>query len=244
MKKRVYELVFVIGLCFLFAINAEAASKCSYERQNELNALANNVRINVETEKTTKQILTSLDGEDGNVYVDIDYTTFKIQLLNLTDDLYFVVSDVETKSTKTYNPSDFEDGKLVIETDDRMKSIVYEVSIYSNDNTCKGDLLRKSDVTTPRINKYHSFGLCSGVEDYYLCREVITGNTDMSEDRLINSITKYKSGLEDKEGNEIIQNDKTGFKIKPIHIVGVGIGVAAILVVVFRKKIFQRRSII
>jgi|GEM_PF-3497500 len=245
MIRNISKLIFIFVLGVVFIQSAKAASTCTYARQNELNALANNINSSVTTEVNTKEDWRQSDEEDEATLVSVEYKTFMIQLLNITDDVYIVVKNLDTNKTDTYTSKDFSNGTLKFETSSPYVSVTYEIGIYSNDENCKGDLLRKIDITTPQINPYYYMSLCNGIESYYLCQEILNSSVNLSETQILNGINQYKNGLVDHDGNAVDPDDKKDSLVKPIHIVIVVsvivFCIGAYFVVEYAKR---RRSIV
>jgi len=237
------KILFAFAICFVFISQASAASTCSYERQNELNAIANNIRTNVSVEDRVDLLPGVPEGSDNVEMLEIEYTTFDVQILNLNENVYFTVRENGTRITDTYYPVDFKDNKFVFETRDPSVSITYTVTVMSNDSNCMGDTLRIIEVTTPVLNPYALFGICDGSEEFYLCRRVLGSNVGLNENDILNAIANYKEGLVDEEGNEIPEktiNNDTFIKI----VIGVSIIVAIGISVIVIRWLKRRKSVI
>ena len=244
MKKLVSKLILVFVSSFLFVGVANAASTCTASRQNELNAIANNIKTSILTEDRIAKVPNQADDEDEPTMIDMEYTTFVVQLTNLTKDVYVTIKDEATSKSTTYSAADFVDGELTFEVVDPYVSTTYKINIYSNDSNCKGDLLRVIDLTTPQVNEYHYLGMCVGAESFYLCQKVINSSVNLSESQIINGISNYKKGLIDAEGNEIPAKNGTG-SFKLVHLIiifcTIGLVIGGYFVV---KYVQRRRSII
>ena len=243
MVKRIYKTLFVLVLGFLFMASVGAASTCSYARQNELSGIAYNVKINVIAEDVTEEVegQNEMMADDYDGFVEVTYKAFFIQLLNLTDDIYVEVTNKANNEKHTYQADDFDDGTLKFVTSNSLEAINYEINIFSNDSECRGELLRKHELVTPKINRYYGTMMCEGADEYYWCREVIDGNRNLSEPEIIKNIEAYKAGTIDKEGNVIEEEVKKPVKKSIYLIIGGSVVVAGVGVVILVKYMKRRK---
>ena len=242
MLKQISKSFIILVVLFVGMMHVSAAgSTCSNARVVELNAIATNIKNNIELFEEKTQVLGTDD--EGERWFDITRSTFVVHLTNLTDDVYITVKNNDTNLVQTYRSDSFEDNEISFASDDGYKNTLFGVSVHSADSACEGEVLRRLEITTPVFNRYHDLALCEGAEDFYLCRRVLGSATGMSENQVINSIYKYKDGLLDKDGNEIPADKKKNKWLIPTIIVGSAI-VAVGGVIVVMKISKRRKSVI
>jgi len=74
----------------------------------------------------------------------------------------------------------------------------------SNNNACFGYKILTKIINVPYYNPYFGSEMCTGYEDYYLCKENI--NVSLTKDEFIDKLNEYKDGL--KEGVKEEVEDK------------------------------------
>lgn len=161
--KRIYKYLFVfLGSLFIFPLVSSA--ECSYERQAELSKIAANVKFSYTYEMQEAIELRAL---------------FKIYITNLTKDIY--VRDeyndltIAGVSEKTVNYGD-------------VSPAVFQ--IYSNDSSCKGELLTTKYVNMPTYNSYSQRQECQENPDFEFCE--IWNAKPESETQFNDKMTKYQ----------------------------------------------------
>ena len=236
------------GCLFLLALvafigpkNVWAASSCSYEDQVKLSAEANNVRTTYEI----KEILTGnqIEADDGSGMEDETYIGAEVNIYNLTENLYVVVTDSKDDSQTEYYYGDTDNGTIkFLRGNDGLTDIVtYHVSVRSNIADCKGEEYYSVDIVTPMYNYFSSEPLCANSDKYY-CQEYITQDLNMSYADFVKQATRDQESTEqeEKENNEE-KNDLTSKIVlyTTIGLIVLIIGVATFVIV--RKK--QRSSV-
>ena len=113
MKKFLFY--FMLINVFLFgSIEVKAASSCSYDDQAKMNSAAANVKINYEA-KTAE--MNPNDYQVPDAYLDTDlenstlsYYYFQINILNLTNDMYAIITNDNNSDSVRVNYSDTTNG--------------------------------------------------------------------------------------------------------------------------------------
>jgi hypothetical protein len=192
MKKSLLGIAIVLAT--LIGPNiANAASSCSYSEQAALNEIVGNVKVSYEAAEYT----------DTDGWVDPDtlepgevtYWYLNINILNVTDDIYVVVEDDYEDATRTYYYDTTNGtGEIVIVQDYMDEPVNYTINLYSNNESCKGELYRTINLTTPWYNEYSRSSLCDGIDDYYYCQTYISGER-IADEELNDKILEYKESL-------------------------------------------------
>lgn len=197
----------IMFLLLLFIPIEVFAATCDYEENAILNNEALNVKANYEIkvdrykdDHPPDEILGTPEAEE--YYVEEEY--IQINILNLTENLYVVVTNDYDDTEVTYNYSNTTDGNISIKWIHMMDLVKYKIEVYTSDNTnCADDLLRTLYVSLPRYNDYSTYAVCDKVPDYYLCQRYVTYEkvefVDF-EKSIRNEIAKVEA--EEKEKNE------------------------------------------
>ena len=128
-----------------------------------------------------------------------DKVTYKAIFYNLTKDMYLASSNGET-----YNSNVIKD----LEPGSTLQIIIYA----SNSTYCEGYKIITKIISVPYYNKYYKNELCTGYENYYLCKE--NSNVNLSEKEFEKKMKEYIESLENKEKEEVKpQEEVTKFDI-------------------------------
>lgn len=248
MSKNKY-ILFLLMIFALFASPVKAAT-CSYEERAELNSEISNITASYElltrfepTENVPDEILGT--PEEENYQMEIDY--FQINVLNLTENTYAVITNDYNSDRYIYNYEDTTNGNIALTWDNIMNIVEFTIEIYTSDNTtCEGTLLRTLTVRIPRYNSYARLAMCDSLNDYYLCQEYVTFDEisfGTFEERVRNEIERRETEAleEEKEENGILD-------FLSQHRTEIIIGVIIVIVIaggtVVMIKIKRRREII
>lgn len=155
----------------MFIFPLVSNAQCSYERQAELSRIAANVKFSYTYE------------------VGTEYPKFYITVSNVTDDIYVI---------DEYNGIDIRGNEeRTISSDD----ITSNFLIYSNDVSCRDELLLTRYVNVPKFNEFSQKKECKENPDFKYCE--IWGAVPGSDDEFYKELDKYKekqlSELEKKE---------------------------------------------
>lgn len=250
MSKYKYAL-FLILTFGLFTLSVSAAT-CSYEERAELNSEISNITANYEV--ITIELENSeppdalLETEEEENYVSTT-DALQVNILNLTENVYAVVTNNYNDEELTYHYSDTDNGNVAIVWRELGELVTFTIQIYSSDATsCADTLLRTLRVSLPRYNEYAAtFAICEQVPDYYLCqRYVYYDEIEFGEfmDRVTAEIERVNQEAEENK-DDLTWYEEIGHFISEnrtpiiIGVVVVLIITGVIVVVVIRRR---RRS--
>lgn len=105
----------------------------------------------------------------------VDYSTFsyynseeintKIEIYNLSNNLYIEVRNSYNNDKDTYKFEDTNEGYLTFNTKTVVESINYEVKVYTTDSSCANKVLKTMTFTTPKYNPHITSSVCKGYYD-------------------------------------------------------------------------------
>lgn len=209
MKK--IQVIIVTLISFLIGtswVNAE----CDAAESNRLKSLAVNVKYSyeiVELEVSMEEGYNPPDGmtdeELANYVAKDDF--FRIYLSNITEDLYVVVTNENTKETKTFRYSDTNNGTISFDEKVGIEIVNYKIVVYASEKSdCSARELRTMYLTTPKYNPLSESQLCIGIEEFYLCHEYLS--VDPKFDQFDTLTYKYREGKLDENGEEKKEEEK------------------------------------
>jgi len=192
--KKILTFFFIF---FIYTSYINAASLCSYEEQVTLNSEASNVKVNYEIWQEEIQF--------------IDYPTkvdrLKVNIINLSNNFYVVVSNNVINKTTTYTAKDAKDGIISFDWDNFESVTNFTIKVYSGENTnCANEAYKTLYLTTPRYNEFYKRQVCEEYSDFYLCQKYVTF-AEVSEERFLKQINDYKNNLLSNDGNDINGNE-------------------------------------
>ena len=180
--KRINCLIIVLILAF-FYVGDVGAEACSGEEQININREVANVKVTYEITQEKRMIksVESVDNSEKEYLFDI----IQIDILNITDNLYFeVTNDYEkesNKKTKKYYAKDAKDGIISFISPSTDDIINYQIKVYtSNKTSCSGELQRTIKYKQPKFNYLSNYAICNEIPDYYLCKPYIDFEEDIS----------------------------------------------------------------
>lgn len=260
MKKLLFA--FLISVVSLANVKAETADEilansrylsssgtCSTSEVSEINKLFSKVRASYEIKEEKVKVDSYLVGEEpiGNgeqAYSSLEY--FKINITNITEKLYVIVTDDYNNESKIYNST--EDGIVSFDWRNIDKVVNFKITVLtSNKTSCPNEKVGSTIVVrTPRYNSYSNEAVCGQYPDFDLCQRYVTFN-DISIEEYNKRLEEYE---ETKYGNIVDQEENLGTweRIKKFiidnkyYFIGGGVGIiiiAGVAVVVVVKK---RRS--
>ncbi len=188
------RLLGVFVTSFLFMGNVYAA-ECSNSDKVELNKIANNVKIDYEV--ITEEVK----------FVEMTSTVekIKINILNITDEVYVVVSNDQGMETITFSHKDTKDGEVSFVWDNISTVANFTFSVYASEKTnCYGTKLTTLHKQTPRYNDYSEMDVCNdeNMKDFYLCQKYVTF-TDINNEGFLDKVDSYISGKINEKGEEV-----------------------------------------
>ena len=203
------KILALIITSILFVTNVNAASKCSYEEQTKLNGKAGNVKVSYEiTEVESDTKYKNL--ETGEIYSGIKTDAFKINILNISEDVYVVITNDVNKDSLTLRYSDTENGVGYFIWKEKDKVTNFVINVYSSLKTgCPNEVYKTLYLVTPRFNNLSGYEACKGLDDFYLCQKYVTFG-EVSRDSFNTKINQYKNKEIDNKG-EVIPTNKTIF---------------------------------
>lgn len=202
MKKiRLAVVTFIISLICAPYVYAE----CDATESNKLSSLANNVRTSQEIIQKEFELGEGDNPPDGlseeeiaNYKMKVDY--FKIYVSNITEDIYVVVTNGNTKESRTFNYQDTQNGTVFFEEEVGSEIVNYTINVYaSNKTNCTSRKLRTFYVTTPMYNIFSESSLCEGIEEFYLCHEYLSVKTTF--DKFEDLTNQYRDGKLKEDGS-------------------------------------------
>lgn len=231
-------------LAFLFMMPyAAAASSCDVTEIAELNREVVNVKGSYEEIEKEFDLEKNplpddiLDSEEEETYVGT-YSIFKVSIINLSENFYIEVSNDYNRDRYTYEYKDTQDGMVSFEWGHLDKVTNFTVKVYTSDKTgCRDELIKTITITTPRLNEYYDYSLCSQAEGYYLCDKYVQyGEVDFQT--FIRNVTRHIENKEtaekEKEDNEdFVKKHGVALLVGAIVVVGITAGV---VVVIVRKR--------
>lgn len=185
MQKK--NLKILIGMLCFFTIFQRADATCDYDRQVALMTQASNVNITYEIgEFATGNQIESDDDPNGTM-VDEYETRFKIDVYNLTPDIFIEVKNNYTNETETYYYDDSSEGTITWYRlpEDFDHLVGYTVTVYSNDTNCHGDVLQiLPELITPQFNYFSTEAACRNLKNQgqtpYYCEAYVTTDLNMN----------------------------------------------------------------
>lgn len=179
--KHVYQLILLITLSLVGIIGVsaeEADGTCDYAKQNELNKIASNIKVSYEV------------SPEPDLY-------FTVNIFNLTEDVYIVVSDDNTRARTEYNYTEENKGNISIRSDEIYKKVEFTIEVFPRYVSCANNNLRNITISTPRFNPYYSSYLCDDIKEYSLCQK--WSDFEISFEDFKKRIDEYKISLTKEE---------------------------------------------
>ena len=251
MKKRGYFIGLILATWMLFPSTIFAA--CDYSEQVKLSSEAANVKFNYEAGlfKTGEllerdDILLPDDENDvsqsSNDVIEAQEPGVKLHVLNLTKNLYVVITNDYDGSTETYYYEDSDEGTIDWErpADMVLDKVVYTLEVYAVDSTCKDGSLRTITLETPRYNELSEYSFCENSKEYF-CEAFTTLDFDISFEEAYKKIsgtqTNPKEEPNGKEGNGFFEQYGIYILVGLVALVIIGV----VTYVIIRKT--QRSTI-
>ena len=238
--RRIIYILFIFNIMFII-IDAKAA--CSNEIQYELNVASSSVTmkyfidtlvIDSENKFHPEIPVDEIEVHETSEYSLADKITLKIE--NVSDKIYIVLRCLEEDINQVYHYNDLDNGSFTYDIPDFDIIRHFELTIYSNENECLDEELRKIEVATPKYNKYYGYGICDNNDAYY-CKKYITTDIELEQD-IFNSYNHddKKNTIENNDNNI---NEKTDYKLILIIVVAlliIGLIIISIYFIIQKKK--------
>ena len=225
-------MLFIAVFFFLFVPLTSVNAACDYARQVELATEASNVNVTYEVKEiaTGNQIPSDL----GEGMIDETYFGVEINIYNLTEDLYIVVTNSRDGDEQTYYYDDTDNGTLqILRGNDGLTDIVtYTISVRSNVMECSGDEYRIIEIITPKYNYFSAEPQCVGSDAYY-CEEYITQELNMDFDDFV--IQAAKDQQNEPEIDEDPLDESNNHIWLYVTIVGAVIIIGVVATVIVRQ---------
>lgn len=249
--KRISKYLYLIIVFVLGTPVVSASSTCSYEEQVKLNNTVVNVKANYEEQKEVVDPSTYTPPETTSEDELVNYVLYneylQVSFLNISDDIYLIVSNNVDKTKMTITSSMATDGVYKYNWKNLNKVATLTINIYASSKTnCADELYRTFYLTLPRINEYYNYDICTNNSEYYMCQKYVTFESLSSGDffEKVSEYGKSKNKTSDdtnKSDNkfiEFIKNNKTYLIIGGIGILVVAGGIVT-YTVIKRKRVLK-----
>lgn len=246
MKKAKLILFTIISFIIL---NSTCYAECTNKDKVLLGKIAAQVKVSYEEveEPYPKGTFLPPEGYEGDPeeYV-VNKLYFKINAVNITNDVYVKITNNVNSDTKTIKYSDTDNGVYSFNQTDLSKVTTYNYTIYGSiDSSCYDTEIRKGVITLPKFNPVASTMICSTLKDNALCQKYLSADYDY--EYIVSSLNKIldkqKKGDEKKniKKNESPIKKVTNFinkNKKAVLITGISTAtiVGIVIVILIRRK--------
>lgn len=236
------KILLVFSFILMISFNNVWAATCDNTEMKKLNAVASNIKVSYEVEtKTVENANYEVDGGKKTISVN----TIIVDIYNITDDIFIIVSNNANSDKKTITYADTENGKYKFDTYSVSNIVVtYTFDIYAKNEPCKPRKLKSLEFVKPVENPYHYTEECKKNLDIPFCAQFVTEidqNVDIyniKEDIENYRKTSTNKTTTNKDGNtgnnnvtEFITDNKYYFIGGAVLIIGV-----ITIVVVIKKR--------
>lgn len=236
------KIIFLPLILFLFSMNVNAASMCSYKEQTELNSKSSNIKVSYEVVEDT------IAFEDWSTKTEY----LKINIYNVTSEFYVKVRNSYNDTEVIYSNTDAKDGIISFIWKNIDEVINFTTEVYTSNNTsCPDEKYKTIYLTTPRYNEYSTMAICSENSDSELCKKYVFFEK-LERAEFYTKIEKYSTNNNNNEiddGNNEINNGNFMDRVfdfindNLIIILG-GIGILIVLIIViYRSKTKKQREL-
>lgn len=244
--KKTFKFILLSMTLSIGIQNASAA--CSYSEKASLNQEVANIKVRYETgEKQLNPedyVCGEFETEEEMEECVPTYDYLNMNILNLNEHFYVVVTDEVDHIKKTYRYSDIDENGIVSFPWTKLGTTNnFTFTIYSSDETsCPNERMRVIYQTTPKRNLNADLEICSKIPDYYLCEKFVTTKEDIPFEEFIVKAEKELASRqeEEKEKNKTFWEKVLEFikDNKVVIIVGAAVIVviAAGSVTIIKKK--------
>ena len=210
MKKfgKLFLAVFVALFSSITIVNA--ASKCDYDEQVELNNVAANIKVSYEEaeEKIDPSLVIGAYGGESEAM----YYYFKVQIYNMPENVYLKITNDVNNEVKYLYYRDSQSGVVSFDWKDLDKVVNFTITAYSNEKTsCPNEEYRVIYLTLPRFNTYSDRAKCSENEDFYLCQKYITSVEEIDEATFEKEFIAFSNSKIEEEKKQEEELNKTWY---------------------------------
>ena len=174
-----------------------STTSCSSSVANKIAKDASNVSVSFDVTTYSDGEKAITGGGEEEIDDEIVYDAYNIQFTNITKNIYIKVTNNLNDETKVLKYDDVKDGIASYISIYVTKKVKYTVTVYSNDDSCIGEVFRKFTFTTPIFNIYSKN--CSDKKSD-LCKVVV--DEEISAQQIVNSNSEEANKKDDKEDNK------------------------------------------
>lgn len=182
----------VMAIFLLLTLTSVNAASCSLEDQVKINDEAGLVNVSAEPYEYEYVGMIEDTGESST------FTAYlgSINIYNLTENLYAIVSNGQAKKTINYYENN--GGVNQVSTGSMEMLKTYTVSIYPTNTRCGRTAIREFQITVPLENPYYKMAICSENPDYFYCSQFLNIE-NISRDDFSKGIEEYINQKKKKE---------------------------------------------
>jgi len=231
----------ILGLACFLMFSTRVNATCDYETQVKLAREAANVEAVYEVGLygTGEYDESEIIGEDGNpILYEIDEQLIVASIYNITENLYVVVTNKNTKEERIYHYSDSDKGVVSWKESDFEEVQTFEIAIYSEHTDCSGTELKKFEFKLPKYNIHSAMAYCYNVDTYF-CKEWITEPLNMSDDDIEAKGFQEQFKAEEIKKEEEKKEENNFWKKYSIYIILSAIlllGVTTVVIVIKKQR--------
>lgn len=205
-------------LCVSMAIGigiTNVSADCSYTEKAALNREVANIKVRYETAQgqmdPKEYICSEYDPEDMESCAPT-YDYLNMNILNMNEKFYIVVTDEVDRIKKTYYYDDVNENGVITFPWEKLNYInKFTYTIYSSDATnCPNERLRVIYQTTPKRNLNANLEICNEVPGYYLCDKFVTYEKEVGFEEFMD---KVEQEIESRKKEEKKKNKSFWEKI-------------------------------
>ena len=247
MKKRGYFISLILAILMLCPNTVLAA--CDYSEQVKLSSEAANVKFSYEAGmfKTGNyfeqdDILVPDDVEDlenlpSGELIPEEVPEVRLSVLNITEDIYVVITNDFDNSREEYYYDDTEDGILnwTRQEDALYDKVTYTLEVYALDSSCKAEALRSIKLETPRYNELSEYAACENSSEYY-CQAFTTLDFSLSTE---DAIKRFEQKQNPQESSSNTSSEKSFFELYGIYLL---IGFVVIVIIGVVTYVIVRKT--
>jgi len=212
--KRIFRLFVVTVITLFLSLNAvSAASKCSYEKQAELNEAAANIKVSYEEAIGIEDVSNAIPNDAGEL-PNGEYEYFKISIYNLTENFYVKITNDYNDEIKYLTHANTESMVATYDWKEIYNVVNFTITVYSSNETgCPNEEYRIMYLTTPRINVYATNARCVDNESFYLCQKYITETEEIDSKTFGLELEKYQNQKKEEVLKQEEENKSFGDKL-------------------------------
>ena len=243
MKKR-FILLVLLPAFVIFASKVSAASKCEATELVKINEEAAGVKV---TYEEVKELVDSSGDEPSDF--DVDYEIykkyFKVNIINVTDNLYIKITDTNKGTTRTFTSNDAVNGVISFKWEDLSAVGNLKTEVFTSQATkCPNENITTTHVVIPMKNVYYEYKACAKNPDAAICKEYVTEKVtpeayqklaDKEERKTLEEVSKDIEEENKSSITKFIKKNKKGIIIGGSIIIVLGVVTTAV-VIIKRKR--------